>query len=265
MKITKTIGLALRVVGAGTATVALALVYLHYWAPIEGWITSFNAALLFIQKTFVAAYGPFKPFLSLLQFQMLCGVALIPVFYCVWVSCTYVSEVKRRRAHLRDKLIAIGPMARLFENPIRPWSGLGYYLHYETSSKLNRLGHQVDQRVDAIARQEAIRLFTKLAHPYLAILAMKRTQKSFLDENGAVQDGAWADDARDFIVNFALPKLLQHNPRLSIKIEVLATLLNQLIIPAGAGQAPDKQLMVEVGIKEDEHKEPVAQLLRAAG
>jgi hypothetical protein len=92
-----------------------------------------------------------------------------------------------------------------------------------------------------------------------------------------LEDGPWANDARDFIVDVGLPYIHQHNQRLPLSVVELASLLNELIIPAGTGPEPDELLSIEhasvsagaepevEAVRQGEHEEEIVTLLRAAG
>jgi hypothetical protein len=267
---------ALLTFGLVSAT-AFGLASLQRWADVDWWIVPINVALLFILQIALTAYGPITSFMQSYELEIHCSIVLMPIFYYALIGCDYVALAKRRRSDLKSRFTQLGPVANVFGNPLRPWSCLTYNLYYDATSRLNKLGHQVERKAGEQERLKAIRQFSKLARENYADLCRKRSQHSFLNERGMLEDGLWANDARDFIVDVGLPYIHQHNQRLPLTVDVLASLLNELIIPAGMGPESDEMLSIEhanvaAAIEPEEDKEEVAEhdeeivtLLRAAG
>jgi hypothetical protein len=255
---------ALLTFGLVSAT-AFCLASLQRWADVGWWIVPINVSLLCILQIGLTAYGPFTSFMQSYELEIHCSIALMPIFYYALIACDYVALAKRRRSDLISRFTQLGPVANVFGNPLRPWSCLTYNLFYDATSRLNKLGHQVERKAGEQERLKAIRQFSRLARDNYAELCRKRSQHSFLNEHGMLEDGPWANDARDFIVDVGLPHIDQHNQRLPLTVVELACLLNELIIPAGAIPEPDEQLPNEDDSVVEEHEDEVAPLLRAAG
>ena len=244
---------------------AIAAAYLHRRLDATWWRAILNAALLFLLQVVLSSYGPWKETLDRYTVELFYSIVLIPVFYYGWLTTDHIQVMRKRHADLQARILEITALTSSFENPIRPWSCLSYNLYHNTASKLRKLGHQVDRKLVDQAREEDRRLFIKLAHQHYATLARKRSQKSFLDEYGVLQDGAWAGDATYFVTHVALPQIRQSNSRTSLKVDELVAILNTLIIPSGASEpAGESPSMISVGSGKD-FETYTASLLNAAG
>jgi hypothetical protein len=260
-----TIELAAMLTFGLVSATAFCLASLQRWANVDWWIVPFNITLLLLLQVALTDYGPFTSFMQFYELEIHCSIVLMPMFYYAMIGCDYVALARIRRSDLRKRFAELGPGANIFGNPLRPWSWLTYSLYQDASSRLNRLGHQVERRAAGHERLKATRQFAKLARENYAELCRKRSQHAYLNEHGMLEDGPWAKDARNFIVDVALPHIHPWNQRLPLTVEELASLLNELIIPAGSAPEPEEQLPIEEARDVEEPEEQVATLLRAAG
>lgn len=244
---------------------AFCLASLQRFANVDWWIVPLNITLLLLLQVVLTDYGPLASFMQFYELEIHCSIVLMPMFYYAMIGCDYAARARKRRSNLRTRFAELGPEANIFGNPLRPWSFLTINLYQGASSRLNRLGHQVEQRAAGHERLKATRQFGKLARENYAELCRKRSQHAFINERGMLEDGPWAKDARDFIVDVALPHIHPWNQRLPLTVEELAGLLNELIIPAGAVPEPYEQLTMGGVSAVEEPEERVATLLRAAG